>query len=181
MAAARSLFSERGYSQSSTEDIVRAAGVTRGALYHHFKDKRALFQAVFEQIELELADMARATASPDADSWTNLLAGCNAFLDTCLRADVQRIILLDGPSVLGRDVWRAIEERYALALIARGLGNAMRDGHLVSRPVMPLAHLVLAAINEAGLLIAQADDTARARRHVGATFEALLAGLRPMP
>lgn len=176
--AARALFSDRGYAASGTEQIVREAGVTRGALYHHFRDKRELFQAVFEQVEAEFAATARAQWSADADSWTNLVAGCNAFLDTCLQPDVRRIVLLDGPSVLGRDTWRSIEEQYALALIAGALRNAMREQILPRQPVAPLAHLLLAAVNEAGLLIAQSDDTANARKEVGAAFEALLGGLR---
>lgn len=181
MGAARALFRERGYAASGTEDIVRNAGVTRGALYHHFRDKRELFQAVFEQVEGEVVVTASARASPDADSWTNLLAGYNAFLDTCLQPDVQRIVLLDGPSVLGRETWREIEEQYALALVASGLRAVMRDQFIPEQPVAPLAHLLLAAINEAGLLIAQAADMTAARQEVGAAFEGLLSGLRATP
>ena len=178
LEAARTLFGARGYAETGTEEIVRQAGVTRGALYHHFRDKRDLFRAVFEAMENEVVAESAATSSPDADSWTNLLAGFNCFLDRCLQPDVQRIILLDGPAVLGRETWRQIEEDHALAVIAAGLRNAGRDGILADRPIEPLAHLLLAAVNEAGLLIAQASDRAGTRREVGAAFEALLAGLR---
>ena len=178
LRTARSLFSEHGYAGTSTEAIVTSAGVTRGALYHHFRDKRDVFRAVFEQIEGEFVDASAALWSPDADPWTNLRAGCAAFLDSCVEPDVQRIVLLDGPSVLGWDTWREIEEQYALASIGAALKLAMRAGMIPRRPVMPLAHLVLAAINEAGLLIAQADDPTAARRDVGGAFDALLDGLR---
>lgn len=181
LAAARSVFSEVGYATSRTEDIVRKAGVTRGALYHHFRDKRELFRAVFEELETELVAGAGARASAAADSWTNLLAGYNGFLDACLQRDLQRIVLLDGPSVLGRETWRKIEEEHALAVISAGLSAVMRDGFIDQQPVAPLAHLLLATINEAGLLIAEADDTAATRVEVGAAFEALLAGLRVKP
>lgn len=178
MNAARALFSEHGYAGTSTEAIVSTAGVTRGALYHHFRDKRDLFRAVFEEIESEFVSASTALWSPEVDAWTNLRAGCAAFLDSCVEPDVQRIVLLDGPSVLGWDTWREIEEQYALALISGALRRAIRERLLPRRPVMPLAHLVLAAVNEAGLLIAQADDTGAARREVGAAFDALLDGLR---
>ena len=176
--AARALFSEHGYAATSTEAIVGAAGVTRGALYHHFRDKRDLFRAVFEQIEGEFVTTSTALWSDQRDAWTNLRAGCAAFLDSCVEPDVQRIVLLDGPSVLGWDAWREIEEQYALALISGALRRAIREGLLPRRPIMPLAHLLLAAVNEAGLLIAQADDPPAVRREVGAAFDAVLDGLR---
>lgn len=178
LETARKLFADRGYADTPTEEIVRLAGVTRGALYHHFRDKRDLFTAVFEQLEVALGvEMASKTA-PGTDAWTNLIAGSNAFLDACLKPDVQRIVLIDGPSVLGRDTWRALEEQHGLGLIAAGLTAAMQQGFLPRQPVAPLAHVLLAAINEAGLLIAQADDLGSARAEVGAAVTRLLEGLR---
>jgi AcrR family transcriptional regulator len=152
--------------------------MTRGALYHHFKDKRDLFRVVFETIEGELGPRILAAATPGADSWTFLVEACQTFLDACLDQDVQQIILIDGPSVLGWDEWRQIEEKYGLALVAGGLSAAMAGGFIKEQPVAPLAHLVLAAVNEAGLVIARSDDVAKARAEVGSALMRVLEGLR---
>ena len=178
IAVARRLFAERGYAGTPTEEIVRVAGVTRGALYHHFRDKKELFASVFEEVERDLAVKMASVASPTADAWTNLVNGCNAFLDACLEPDVQRIVLLDAPSVVGQDAWRAVEAKYGLGLITVGLQAAIREHVLEEQPVGPLAHLLLAAINEAGLLIARADEMAVAREEVGALVMRVLSGLR---
>jgi len=178
IAGARRLFGERGFAAVSIEEIADEAGVTRGALYHHFDDKRALFRAVFEDVERGLVPMMTTAASPEKDAWKNLLAGCSAFLDACLQRDVQQIVLIDGPSVLGWDEWRAIEDDYGLALVSAGLKAVMAAGFIRQQPVAPLAHILLAAINEAGLVIARAPDVAAARAEVGSTLEGLLEGLR---
>jgi AcrR family transcriptional regulator len=175
IAIARKLFAEGGYAATPIEEIVRTAGMTRGALYHHFQDKRALFRAVFEELEREVVGSAAAAASPRANAWQNLRAGCAAFLDACLANDVQQIVLVDGPSVLGFEEWRAIEEQYGLAAVSAGLSAAMAGGFIKRQPVKPLAELLLAAINQAGLSIAR--DTS-SRREVGAALERLLEGLR---
>jgi AcrR family transcriptional regulator len=178
IAAGRRLFGERGFAGVAIEEIAAEAGVTRGALYHHFEDKRALFREVFEDVERSLVPTMAGAASPENDAWTNLLAGCSAFLDACLERDVQQIVLIDGPSVLGWDEWRTIEDKYGLALVSAGLMAVMAAGFIKQQPVGPLAHLLLAAINEAGLVIARAPDVSAARAEVGATLEGLLEGLR---
>lgn len=181
LQAARELFTENGYAETSTEQLVRRAGVTRGALYHHFDSKQAIFDAVLIQLEEEFADSATRLASPDASAWTSLVAGCHAFLDTCLRPDIQRIVLLDGPAVLGPDRWRAIEDEHALAPLLHGLNRAIRDGIVVPHPPVPLARMLLAAINEAGLYIAQSTRQRAARRDAGQALDAILNGLRTAP
>ena len=178
LRAARELFTEQGYAQTGTEQLVQHAGVTRGALYHHFESKLALFEAVFVELEEEFGEIAARVMSPDVSAWDNLVAGCHAYLDMCLRPDVGRIVLLDGPAVLGPDRWREIEDRYALAGILAGVQVAMADGVVARRPAVPLARLILAAINEAALYIAQSDRPRVARREAGETFDALLTGLR---
>jgi AcrR family transcriptional regulator len=178
IAAGRRLFTERGYAATSTEEIVREAGVTRGALYYHFKDKRALFEAVFEYLEGSLGPKMAAVVRPGRDAWETFFNGCNAFLDISQERDIQQIVLIDGPSVLGWETWRAIEARYGLAPVAAGLRAAMDGGFIGKQPVEPLAQLVLAAINEAALAIARADDPKAARREVGDALGRLLAGLR---
>ena len=178
LRAARELFTHHGYADTSTEKLVQHAGVTRGALYHHFDSKRAVFEAVFLELEEEFAETARQVISPSASAWDNLVAGCHAFLDTCLRPDIQRIVLVDGPAVLGAERWREIEDHYALAPLLSGLTGAMRDGVVPRHPAQPLARLLLAAINEGGLVIAESGQPEKARREVGEAFDALLDGVR---
>jgi len=178
ISTARKLFAERGYANTSTEEIVQTAGVTRGALYHHFKDKQDLFRAVAETVESELGPRIMANATFGADAWTFLIEATQTFLDACLEPDVHQIILIDGPSVLGWEGWREIEEKYGLSLVAAGLASAMNAGFLPRQPVMPLARLMLAAVNEAGLTIARSPDQAATRAEVGAALQRLLEGLR---
>ena len=153
-------------------------GLTRGALYHHFRDKRALFQAVFEDVEQSLMAKIGAASDPQADPWSMLGNAAKTFLDACLDRDVQQIVLIDGPSVLGVDTWREIEDRYALGAVVAMLQASMDAGFIAPQPSVPLGHLVLAAVNEAGLVIARSPDVASARIEVGAALERLLAGLR---
>ena len=119
-----------------------------------------------------------AAATPGADPWTFLVDAMRTYLDACLERDIQQIILIDGPSVLGWDDWRKIEEQYGLALVSAGLHGAMARGFIKEQPVAPLAHLILAAVNEAGLVIARSDDVAAARAEVGAALMRVLEGLR---
>src|SRR4029453_15033539 len=115
-AAARELFTERGYAGVATEEIVQRAGVTRGALYHHFRDKRALFRGVVEQLEEESVERIASSALEQQDPWQMQITALNAYLDGCLDPAVQTIVLVDAPSVLGPEEWREIEAKYGLAL-----------------------------------------------------------------
>jgi len=178
LAAARGLFAARGYAAVPTEEIVQRAGVTRGALYHHFRDKQDLFRAVVEQLEQETVEKIAAAAFSESDPWLQQQAALGAFLDVCLEPDVQRIILTDAPSVLGLEAWREIEAEYGLALVRAGLQLVMEAGLIADQPLDPLAHLILGALGEAGLVIARADDPKTARAEVGASVERLLDGLR---
>ena len=177
LTAARSLFTDRGFAETSTEEIVRVAGVTRGALYHHFRDKEDLFRAVVEEIEQELAERAATAVAAQSSLREGLRAGCAAFLDACLEPDVQRIVLTDGLSVLGVDAWREIDERYALGLVVAGLEGAIAEGVIEPQPSQPLAQMLLGALTEGALLIARSDDVTRTRAEVGAIVDRLLAGL----
>jgi len=176
--AARELFAERGYAAVGTEEVVRAAGVTRGALYHHFGGKQALFLAVVEAIEGEMVAGVGAQLGAVDDVWEGLLRGLDLWLDACLQRDVQRIVLLDAPAVLGHDGWRAVEEAYGLGLLRAAIGAAMDADLLARRPVEPLARVLLGAMAEAALVVARSDDPAAARAEVGALLRELLEGLR---
>ena len=179
LGAARDLFMERGYSGVGTEEIVTRAKVTRGALYHHFRDKKDLFRAVHEQLEAEMAEeIGRQLAAGGAEDPIDLLrTGAGTFLDHCTEP-VARIVLVDSPSVLGWEEWRAIDEKYGLGLILAGLQAGMDSGALRKQPVKPLAHLILAALGEAGMLIANADDPKAVRDQVEPALISLVEGLR---
>jgi AcrR family transcriptional regulator len=177
--AARSLFAARGYADVGTEEVVRAAGVTRGALYHHFAGKRGLFEAVYEQIEAELTERIAAGAlTAAADSPLEAMrAGAEMFLRACTEPEAQRIALLDGPAVLGWDRWREIGAEHGLGLIEATLQAAVDAGAIAAQPVKPLAHVLLGALDEAALLVSRADDPERMRAEVGHTLDSLLSAL----
>jgi AcrR family transcriptional regulator len=176
--AARALFGTGGYSATGREEIVARAGVTRGALYHHFSDKEGLFQAVFEELEAELGERILVSAAAGSDPFDQLRLGCQAFLDAALDPAVRRIVLLDAPSVLGWERWRQVDADHGLGLVTEGLQSAMTAGLISPRPVQPLAHLLLAALNEAAMMVAAAEDPQAARAAVGETVEYLLSSLR---
>jgi AcrR family transcriptional regulator len=177
--AARPLFAERGYAGVGTEEIVRAAGLTRGALYHHFDGKRELFEAVYERIEVQLAERIAAGAlAANANSpLVAMRAGAEMFLRACTEPEAQRIVLLDGPSVLGWDRWREIAAEHGLGLIEASLAAAIDAGEIASQPVRPLAHVLMGALDEAAMLVARAEDPERMRAEVGRTLDSLLAAL----
>jgi AcrR family transcriptional regulator len=175
---ARELFAKRGYANVGTEEIVRRAKVTRGALYHHFRDKRDLFRAVHEQIEGELAETIGAQLAAGGDDPLEVMRiGVRTFLDACTEPEIARIALLEAPAVLGWQEWRESDERYGLGLVIAGLQMGMDAGRLRPQPVRPLAHLMLAAMGEAGMAIANAEDPEAARREVEPALIGLLEGL----
>jgi AcrR family transcriptional regulator len=178
LAAARQLFTERGYAGTSTNEIADQAGVTRGALYHHFAAKDDLFRAVFEQLEAEIAEHITREALAGSDPLEQLRLGARAFLDVCLDPAVQRVVLLDGPAVLGWDTWQEVEERYGYGLTATGVDAAIRAGLVPRQPVEPLAHLLFGALAQAGMVVARSDDPVAARTEMESAMDRLLDGLR---
>jgi AcrR family transcriptional regulator len=179
VTAARALFAERGYAAVGTEEIVRAAGVTRGALYHQFREgKEALFEAVFEAVEAEttqrIADVALAGATDPVAALRN---GARAFLEICAEPEVERVALLDAPSVLGWARWREIGFRYGLGLVVATLQAGIDAGAIAPQPVTPLAHLLLGALDEGALYVARADDPDAARAEVTVVLDRLIDGL----
>ena len=160
MAAARKLFTQRGYDQVATEEIVRTAGVTRGALYHQFGDKASLLEAVYERIEAESTErVARVVLGSDLHSPLQAMkAGIEAFLDECAKPELRQIALHDAPAVLGWDRWREIGAANGLGLIEASLAAAIEAGEIRELPVKPMAHLLLGALDEAAMLVARSDD-----------------------
>jgi AcrR family transcriptional regulator len=177
VAAARELFGARGYAAVPVEEVVRRAGVTRGALYHQFAGKEELFRAVVEQVEEELVAGLAAAGAPPGEPLALLRAGIEAALDASLDPAVARLTLLDAPAVLGWEGWRAVSARYGLGLVRGALAAAMDAGAVVRAPVEPLAHALLAALEESALWVARADDPRAARAEAGAALGALLDGL----
>jgi len=179
LAAARELFAARGYAGVGTEEIVRAAGVTRGALYHQFRDKEDLFAAVFEEVEAQTTQRVaeEALRADAADPLAALRAGARTFLAVCTAPDVERIVLLDAPAVLGWERWREIGLRHGLGLVAGTLQAGIDAGAIAAQPVTPLAHLLIGALDEGALYVARAADRTTARAEVEAVVDRLLDGL----
>jgi len=178
IAAARELFTERGYEQVGTEEIVRAAGVTRGALYHHFGDKASLLEAVYNRIEAESTErVARIVLGSDLHSPLEAMkAGIEAFLEECEKPELRQVALHDAPAVLGWERWREIGAANGLGLIEASLGAAIEAGELRPVPVKPTAHLLMGALDEAAMLLAR-DDRPEARIEVTEVLAALLDSL----
>jgi AcrR family transcriptional regulator len=161
-----------------TEEIVREAGVTRGALYHHFEGKRELLDAVYEQLEQQLAQELAETLVPGASVLETLRGGAETFLDRCLEPEIQQIVLLDAPAVLGWERWREIGAQYGLGLISALVRAGIESGEIGAQPVEPLAHALLGALDEIAMYVARAPDQAAARQQAGETVDALVEGLK---
>ena len=175
---ARRLFALHGYAATPTEELVRQARVTRGALYHHFKDKQDLFKAVYDEEQKKLAERTALAAASAPDAWSALLIGTNASLEACLKPAVHRILFIDAPAVLGLEKWRESDQSYYLDGMKTVVQAAMDQGQIERQPVDPLAHLILGALTEAAMLVAHAEDKDGARRDVSAAVTRLLEGLR---
>ncbi|MBK8025257.1 MAG: TetR/AcrR family transcriptional regulator [Chloroflexi bacterium] len=155
---ARDQFSEKGYADAATEDIVRLAGVTRGALYHHFGSKEGLFLAALDAVQRDVGQRVDAAAGSYADSWEQLAAGCAAFLAASRDPQVQRIMLIDAPAVLGWAAWREIDRRYSMKALREALEALASQEELVEVSIDALTHLLSGAMNEAALWIAQSNN-----------------------
>ncbi|CAA9472987.1 MAG: Transcriptional regulator, AcrR family [uncultured Solirubrobacteraceae bacterium] len=179
VAAARPLWAARGYTDVGTPEIAAAAGVTRGAMYHQFADKAALFLAVVEAVEEDatrrLAEgvVASGASSPAAA----LRAATDQWLDLAQEPEVRQIVLLDAPVVLGWAGFRDVALKYGLGLTEQLLQAAMDTGQIAPHPLRALAHVLIGALDEAALVIATADDAAAARAEVAQVLQALLDGL----
>jgi AcrR family transcriptional regulator len=173
LATARRLFARRGYPDVSIDEIVQAAGVTKGALYHHFRDKQQLFLGVVEQIEEAIQERLLAAAAQPGNGLAQLRAACHAYLDACTEADVGRIVVLDSPSVLGWDAWCKLNREYGLGFFVDRLRSIRKDEPALEST----AQMLMGALNVAGRVIAQSDDAPAARAQVGLTIDRLLAGV----
>ena len=174
IAAGRDVFARDGYADARTAEISKRARVTRGALYHHFDGKPGLFRAVHEALERDLVAAVTRRAAAETDPLAVIAAGLGAFLDLCEDPAFARIALVEAPSVLGWAELREVDSNYALGLVDTALSTAMDAGVLRRQPARPLAHLLVAAIAEAGLMIAADGD----RQALERSLLSLLEGLR---
>ncbi|MFB9906927.1 TetR/AcrR family transcriptional regulator [Allokutzneria oryzae] len=175
---ARRLFTEHGYNNVGLDTIAQAAGVTKGALYHHFTSKAALFRAVLATIQHEVGERVHLAAEAHPDPWTQLVEGCRAFLTASAEPDTQRIMLIDGPAVLGWHEWRALDERSSARHLTEALRTLVDNGTIPPQPVEPVARLLSGAMNEAALWLAQSDNTEADRDATMAALIRMLNSLR---
>jgi len=179
LSAARKLWGQRGYAEVGTPEIAKEAGVTRGAMYHQFADKAALFRGVVEAVEQDvMARMATIVASSGATTPADAIrAAVDAWLDVSGDPEVRQLILLDAPAVLGWAGFRDVAQRYSLGMTEQLLSEAIRAGQLAEQPVRPLATVMIGALDEAAMAIATADDPERARKEIGFVLRRLIDGV----
>ena len=165
LQAARDLFGDKGFAETSTDEVVARAGVTKGALYHHFRGKDDLFLAVFEQVQHEASDQAVAEFL-NPDSWQALVKGCGLWIDAYMDPSVRRIVMQDARAVLGWDEVRAVENRFGAVALRGALRTAMHAGVFEQQPLRPLSQMLMGALSEGCLYIADAHDPIAARAEV---------------
>jgi AcrR family transcriptional regulator len=174
--AARSAFAEKGYHAAAAEEIVRRGGLTRGALYHHFEDKKDLFRAVVDEMEGEIDEKVEAAERAHSGLPEAVMAGYRAFLDAVLDPEMRRTFFLEGPSVLGWE-WHEMDARHAVGKIEEGLESLIAEGFVEPQPVRPLARLINGALLEAAFFVAASEDPEGARDEVWGAMERLMGGL----
>jgi AcrR family transcriptional regulator len=179
ISAARRRFGSVGFAATSLDDVVADAGVTKGALYHHFRNKGDLFVAVYEELEGELTGVGTEAAVGAKDAVELLQRAFGAFLDLALTPEIQRISLIDAPSVLGAAQKHEIDTRYSLAGVRLAVQVGIEAGDIVPHDAETLAQLLIAACGHAAVMIATAEDHVTARHQIGAALDTLIAGLRP--
>lgn len=152
------IFTRDGYASAATEEIVHLAGVTRGALYHHFGSKEGLFQAVLAHIQKQIGERIESVVAEHQKGWNQIIAGSVAFLEASLDPQVQRIMLIDAPAVLGWSLWRELDAQNSMRSLHEGLAELIEAGQIANLPLDALTHLLSGAMNETALWIAQSDD-----------------------
>lgn len=177
VAAGRHLFGQEGFAATSVEDIARRARVTTGALYHHFSTKTALFEAVFEQMHQEMLVKSARAAAGAVDGVDGLALGFDAFLDAVLEPELQRIVIIDAPAVLGLARFTELDERHALTAVVAALQAAEQVGAIQADDPETLARLFMGALTRGAMLISNSSHPRRTRDAVSTGMRRLLAGL----
>ena len=178
LEAAKGIFGERGFGATTMDDIAAGAGVAKGAVYHHFPTKEALFEAVFDQVSRDLVDDLDRVTRAEKDTLAAMAAGTQAYFRACSRGPVGQIILRDGPAVLGWERWRDIDARHFGGKFPRALTAAMDAGLIAPQPVEPLARLLLGAVTEAAVACSGSHDIGKAGADYARAFQSLVDALR---
>ena len=183
LATARGLFAGAGYNATGTTEIVARAAMTRGALYHHFAGKEELFAEVFREVAQELIERSNSSVAPMAgDLWAKVSAAFRHYLQlVAANAEYQRILLIDGPAVLGWTRWRALQSEFVAKGTTEALQLLMDRGMVERQPAEPLAYLIQAALNDSALTIAHAPNPTQASEEAMAAFDFLLHGIGKAP
>jgi AcrR family transcriptional regulator len=177
ISVARQRFAEKGYAATSIEEIIQGAGVARGSLYHHFPGKDALFRAVYDEVQTEVASRVVATALSGPEPWDGVRAGLGAFLDACLEPEFRRIVVMDSVPVLAQDVWDSGIQHNELPML-RSVLTPLVESYLPGVPVEPLVHVALGGLFGAALYIARSPDPKAARAEADIVLDTLVSGLR---
>ena len=177
LKAAKRLFGERGFTATTIDDVAATSRVAKGAVYHHFENKEALFEAVFDQVSEELLAETDRVARTERDALAAMVKGTQAYFAACAKATTGRIILHDGPAVLGWERWRDIDNRHFAGRFAAALARAMDDGLIARQPIEPLSRLLLGAVTEAAVACS-GRDVRKAGADYARAFEVLLDALR---
>lgn len=178
LKVARAHFTDRGYANAALEEIAEEAKVTRGALYHHFKNKQGLFLAVLELVQTEISDRVEREAVSTEDPWDQLLIGCRAFIAAVVEPQNKRIMLIDGPSVVGWEAWREMDEQNSMSHLREQLVMMQEQGILKPVPVDAMTHALSGALNECSLWIAQMPETAVGLEETMDVITGMLKGFR---
>jgi AcrR family transcriptional regulator len=178
VAAAAALFGGKGFTAATIDEIAAGACVAKGAVYHHFPNKEAVFEAVLRQTSATLAADITAKVIQSPDVLAMLARGTEAYFEACAQGPTGRIILQDGPAVLGWVRWREIDEEHFGRAIPRALAVAVDQGLIERQPISPLSRLLLGAVTEAAAACAASADPATTGREHAAAFERLIQGLR---
>ncbi len=179
LAAARSAFGRKGYTQASVDEIAAAARVTKGAVYHHFAGKEALFRAVYAEVEAEAQARTAGAVDPKGPAIDQIVAGVNAYLDVALDEEIRRITLVDGPAVLGLEPEGPADQQPGYVALRLALATAIAHGQIIDLDPGVLAHLIGGLSLLGGLLIARSSDPDVTRAALGPALDAMLRGLAP--
>lgn len=175
---ARAHFTEFGYANAALESIVQDANLTRGAVYHHFRNKKALFAFVLEEVQKEVAEKVEEAASKSDDLWQQLYLGCYAFIMAAIEAKNKRIMLLDGPAILGWEAWREMDSNHSMRLL-RGQLEIMQDqGCIRSISLDAMTHFISGGLNELALWLANEASESYALKEITSLLHILLDGFK---
>jgi AcrR family transcriptional regulator len=177
---AAELFTERGYAGTSLDEVVAAARVTKGALYHHFQGKLALFQAVFDDIEAGAVKRITSQVRKRKDPWDKALTAVNCFLEVCQEPAYRRIVMQEGPVALGFDRWRESEERSTYGLVHDLVRRVLRQYRIEGTLLDTFSRIFYGAMSSAGVAVSEAEDAETASREVATVITLMLAGLRQL-